>query len=103
MHPRPKHINSKYHLFCQDFKDGTLHVQNISGNDEAANILTKPPNFDSNNYAMVTVKITQNEGFEYPRILRTPLCRINCTLSFWTILLDYSVKKPETAITWCPY
>jgi hypothetical protein len=47
MRPTPKHKNSKYHVFCQYDQDGTLQAQHISGNDHAANILTKPPNFDT--------------------------------------------------------
>jgi hypothetical protein len=68
MRPRTKHINIKYHFFRQYVQDGTLQVQHISGDDQAADILTKPLNYETftkhhlKNYGLVTTKITQNEG-----------------------------------------
>jgi len=68
MRPRTKHINIKYHFFRQYVQDGTLQVQHISGDDQAADIFTKPLNYETftkhhlKNYGLVTTKITQNEG-----------------------------------------
>jgi hypothetical protein len=42
MHPRTKHINIKYHFFRQYAQDGTLQVQHIPGEDQLADIFTKP-------------------------------------------------------------
>jgi hypothetical protein len=42
MRPRTKHINIKYHFFRQYVQDGTLLVQHIPGEDQLADIFTKP-------------------------------------------------------------
>jgi hypothetical protein len=42
MRPRTKHINIKYHFCRQYVQDGTLQVQNIPGEDQLADIFTKP-------------------------------------------------------------
>jgi len=47
MRPRTKHINIKYHFFRQYVQDGTLQVWYISGDDQAADIFTKPLNYET--------------------------------------------------------
>jgi hypothetical protein len=42
MRPRTKHLNIKYHFFRQYVEDGTLQVVHISGEDQMADVLTKP-------------------------------------------------------------
>jgi hypothetical protein len=42
MCPRTKHINIKYHFFRQYVQDRTLQVQHIPGEDQLADIFTKP-------------------------------------------------------------
>ena len=42
MRPRTKHINIKYHFFRQYIQDGTLKVQHIPGDEQVADIFTKP-------------------------------------------------------------
>jgi hypothetical protein len=42
MCPRTKHINIKYHFFRQYVQDGILQVQHTLGEDQLADIFTKP-------------------------------------------------------------
>ncbi len=42
MRPRTKHLNIKYHFFRQFVEDGTLQVGHIPGEDQMADVLTKP-------------------------------------------------------------
>ncbi len=42
MRPRTKHLNIKYHFFRQFVEDGSLQVEHIPGEDQMADVLTKP-------------------------------------------------------------
>jgi hypothetical protein len=42
MHPCTKHLNIKYHFFRQYVENGTLQVQFIPGEEQVADIFTKP-------------------------------------------------------------
>jgi hypothetical protein len=42
MRPRTKHLNIKYHFFRQFVEDGILQVEHIPGEDQMADVLTKP-------------------------------------------------------------
>jgi hypothetical protein len=42
MQPSTKHLNIKYHFFRQFVEDGTLQVEHIPGEDQMADVLTKP-------------------------------------------------------------
>jgi hypothetical protein len=41
MRPRTKHINPKYHHFCQHFPNGSILVQQVKSQDQLADIFTK--------------------------------------------------------------
>jgi hypothetical protein len=42
MCPRTKHINIKYHFFCQYVQDGTLQVRHISGQGTIKLLISSP-------------------------------------------------------------
>jgi hypothetical protein len=42
MRPRTKHLNIKYHFFRQYVQRGILQVEHINGEDQSADIFTKP-------------------------------------------------------------
>jgi hypothetical protein len=42
MRPQTKHLNIKYHHFCEHFSDGLLSIHAVKTEDQIANIFTKP-------------------------------------------------------------
>jgi hypothetical protein len=44
MHPCTKHLNIKYHHFCQHVQSGLLSIHAVSTSDQIADIFTKPLN-----------------------------------------------------------
>jgi len=44
MRPRTKHMNIKYHHFCQHVQSGLLSIHTIKTEDQIADIFTKPLN-----------------------------------------------------------
>jgi hypothetical protein len=44
--PRTKHINIKYHHFCQALEDKEISIHAIDTTDQVANIFTKPLSFE---------------------------------------------------------
>jgi len=55
MRPRTKHINLKYHHFCEFVCLGKIHVYPISTKDQIADLLTKP--LPQNDYLKLRKKI----------------------------------------------
>jgi hypothetical protein len=41
MRPRAKHINPKYHHFCQNVASGEIIIQQVKSQDQQADIFTK--------------------------------------------------------------
>jgi len=44
MRPRTKHLNIKYHHFCQHVQSGLLSIHAVRTEDQIADIFTKPLN-----------------------------------------------------------
>jgi hypothetical protein len=42
MRPRTKHLKIKYHFFCQFVEKGILQILHIAGEQQIADVLTKP-------------------------------------------------------------